>query len=147
MKFVLDWGRHWGDNHKKTFLQEVASMKIKFELFIWWKQWIIVRFGQCDEIKRKRISSPTGNWTPVSRVTGGDTDHYTIEEYLNVTWKAISNTLRFVTDPHQGGSEIFPNHSSPQVFLLNKRKLRETDYFEQFDIKIHFGESIWIKYA
>ena len=25
-------------------------------------------------------SSPTGNWTPVSRVTGGDTHHYTIEE-------------------------------------------------------------------
>ena len=24
--------------------------------------------------------SPTGNWTPVSRVTGGDTHHYTIED-------------------------------------------------------------------
>ena len=29
--------------------------------------------------KRKNIS-PTGNWTPVSRVTGGDTYHYTIED-------------------------------------------------------------------
>ena len=27
-------------------------------------------------------SSPTGNRTPASRVTGGDTDHYTIEELI-----------------------------------------------------------------
>ena len=26
--------------------------------------------------------SPAGNWTPVSRVTGGDTHHYTTEEWL-----------------------------------------------------------------
>ena len=26
--------------------------------------------------------SPAGNWTPDSRVTGGDTQHYTIEEWL-----------------------------------------------------------------
>ena len=25
---------------------------------------------------------PTGNWTPVSRVTGGDTHHYTIEDSI-----------------------------------------------------------------
>ena len=30
--------------------------------------------------KEKKRSSPAGNWTPVSRVTGGDTDHYTTEE-------------------------------------------------------------------
>ena len=29
---------------------------------------------------RKKFISPTGNWTPVSRVTGGDTHHYTIED-------------------------------------------------------------------
>ena len=28
----------------------------------------------------KRNSSPAGNWTPVSRVTGGDTNHYTTED-------------------------------------------------------------------
>ena len=28
----------------------------------------------------KKKISPTGNWTPVSRVTGGDTHHYTIED-------------------------------------------------------------------
>ena len=27
------------------------------------------------------MPSPAGNWTPVSRVTGGDTDHYTTEDY------------------------------------------------------------------
>ena len=27
-------------------------------------------------------TSPTGNRTPVSRVTGGDTHHYTIEKYV-----------------------------------------------------------------
>ena len=29
---------------------------------------------------QKTVASPTGNWTPVSRVTGGDTHHYTIED-------------------------------------------------------------------
>ena len=27
--------------------------------------------------------SPAGNRTPVSRVTGGDTHHYTTEEFVN----------------------------------------------------------------
>jgi hypothetical protein len=27
-----------------------------------------------------KSNSPTGNRTPASRVTGGDTDHYTIED-------------------------------------------------------------------
>ncbi len=35
-----------------------------------------------DFSNRRKIISPTGNWTPVSRVTGGDTDHYTIEDFL-----------------------------------------------------------------
>ena len=33
-----------------------------------------------DKKEKKQRSSPAGNWTPVSRVTGGDTDHYTTEE-------------------------------------------------------------------
>ena len=32
----------------------------------------------------KRYSSETGNRTPVSRVTGGDTSHYTISDLLGV---------------------------------------------------------------
>ncbi len=31
-------------------------------------------------VSPKEKSSPTGNRTPVSRVTGGDTHHYTIED-------------------------------------------------------------------
>ena len=27
--------------------------------------------------------SPAGNWTPVSHVTGGDTNHYTTEDYVS----------------------------------------------------------------
>ena len=30
----------------------------------------------------KNYSSPSGNWTPVSRVTGGDTHHYTNEDEM-----------------------------------------------------------------
>ena len=34
--------------------------------------------------------SPAGNWTPVSRVTGGDTHHYTTEEWLfNTNWHIV----------------------------------------------------------
>ncbi len=32
---------------------------------------------------KKSVPSPTGNRTPVSRVTGGDTHHYTIEDCLS----------------------------------------------------------------
>src|SRR4029434_6714837 len=32
--------------------------------------------------KRSGTLSPSGNWTPVSRVTGGDTIHYTNEELV-----------------------------------------------------------------
>ena len=35
-----------------------------------------------------KLLSPSGNRTPVSRVTGGDTHHYTNEEYM----KAIFST-------------------------------------------------------
>ena len=43
----------------------------------------------CAE-KRKKILSPAGNRTPVFRVTGGDTHHYTTEEVdLNGTQKDL----------------------------------------------------------
>ena len=32
--------------------------------------------------KNNSVLSPAGNWTPVSRVTGGDTNHYTTEDLL-----------------------------------------------------------------
>ena len=44
-------------------------------------------FNQCEETSTPHFSngkkiSPSGNWTPVSRVTGGDTYHYTNEDIL-----------------------------------------------------------------
>ncbi len=45
------------------------------------------------------MSSPAGNRTPVSRVTGGDTDHYTTEDLIsfrNFTYmKIISCTISY----------------------------------------------------
>ncbi len=38
------------------------------------------RFNISYQNHEKKNISPTGNWTPVSRVTGGDTDHYTVED-------------------------------------------------------------------
>ena len=35
-------------------------------------------------------ASPAGNWTPVSRVTGGDTDHYTTEDIFAHYFTEIS---------------------------------------------------------
>ncbi len=40
---------------------------------------------QIIELFEEKKSSPTGNWTPVSRVTGGDTDHYTNEDDINIS--------------------------------------------------------------
>ena len=37
-------------------------------------------------LEQKLDLGPTGNWTPVSRVTGGDTYHYTIEATGQLTW-------------------------------------------------------------
>ena len=37
--------------------------------------------------KQKKISSLSGNWTPVSRVTGGDTYHYTNKDSYRYVWK------------------------------------------------------------
>lgn len=39
-----------------------------------------------DPPSLKKESSPAGNRTPVSRVTGGDTHHYTTEDTFAVEW-------------------------------------------------------------
>ena len=36
-------------------------------------------------------ASPTGNWTPVSRVTGGDTHHYTTEDEMSLQLIKLEN--------------------------------------------------------
>ena len=53
---------------------------------------IIFIFSHCScsiDLWQSKKSSPTGNWTPVSRVTGGDTYHYTIEDCHDFFWKKI----------------------------------------------------------
>ena len=52
-------------------------------------------------MKEKKKSSPAGNRTPVSRVTGGDTHHYTTEEsddiiVLNLILRVSSGKNEFL---------------------------------------------------
>ena len=50
-----------------------------------------------------KISSPAGNWTPVSRVTGGDTNHYTTEElfwYVAIGRVRPARAGKFACDSH-----------------------------------------------
>ena len=47
---------------------------------------------QNRNFRKKHHSSPAGNRTPVSRVTGGDTHHYTTEE-LDEDGGIIKNTM------------------------------------------------------
>ena len=48
-----------------------------------------------DVCKKKKISSPAGNRTRVFRVTGGDTHHYTTEE-----WTLTSVQLEYLNKCH-----------------------------------------------
>ena len=53
-----------------------------------------------DTIEKKSKShiSPSGNWTLVSRVTGGDTNHYTNEDlFIQVcSWISIYSYYSFI---------------------------------------------------
>ena len=40
-------------------------------------------------MKKKKKFSPSGNRTPVSRVTGGDTYHYTNEDDMNLALQIL----------------------------------------------------------
>lgn len=59
---------------------------------------------------RTTINSPSGNWTPVSRVTGGDTNHYTNEEAMWCGAHAGALSLRthctFVADQRLNCAEM-----------------------------------------
>ena len=59
------------------------------------KLWAMHSQSTVGIIGSKNVISPTGNRTPVSRVTGGDTYHYTIED----NWKELALILiRLSTD-------------------------------------------------
>ena len=40
----------------------------------------------------KYLSSPVGNRTPVSRLTGGDTHHYTIEDWAHMKFVGMEKS-------------------------------------------------------
>ena len=47
--------------------------------------------------RKENVVSPAGNWTPVSRVTGGDTNHYTTEDYIHGSGPyTLAQTAEFV---------------------------------------------------
>ena len=60
-------------------------------------------------MKSKSFSSLTGNWTPISRVTGGDTDHYTIKRiacHKPIFWTNNSLSIYNVAVPGIFGQVI-----------------------------------------
>jgi hypothetical protein len=58
--------------------------------------------------EKKNETSPTGNRTPASRVTGGDTDHYTIEDlsHLNIHSMCSMNTRNLSKTRHHNQYKI-----------------------------------------
>ena len=59
-----------------------ASRNSRFSIFIYLLPFHLL--FECTFYESKILSSPAGNRTPVSRVTGGDTHHYTTEDVYNV---------------------------------------------------------------
>ncbi len=56
-------------------------------------------------IEDETYDSPSGNWTLVSRVTGGDTNHYTNEDWLqlkqllmHIHWKNMIKIFFWLND-------------------------------------------------
>ena len=58
-------------------------------------------------LKKSSPFSPSGNWTPVSRVTGGDTHHYTNEEKVGRTFE---KTWSIGTNPKFGVLGLNPSN-------------------------------------
>ena len=52
------------------------------------------KFVKKKKKKRKKLVSPSGNRTPVSRVTGGDTYHYTNEDLTDEAAAEVSTKHR-----------------------------------------------------
>ncbi len=46
-------------------------------------------------ILKVAYDSPSGNWTLVSRVTGGDTNHYTNEDLLTIQSRQFNNLSKW----------------------------------------------------
>ena len=55
---------------------------------MWHSNLSLLNYSLCSIFqKHKKQSSLSGNWTPVSRVTGGDTYHYTNKDSCECAWK------------------------------------------------------------
>ena len=91
----------------------------------------------------KKISSPAGNRTPVSRVTGGDTYHYTTEDtsassrdWIKYIWVNWGELRTFKKKNDQSLTRMtnviifFPNDKG--VWLRNNN-------FHRFKLDVHFG--------
>ena len=62
---------------------------------IWKRKDVSFLFGWLKDEEKKSVDSPTGNRTRVFRVTGGDTYHYTIEDYLFASSKLKTFVLPY----------------------------------------------------
>ena len=75
--------RNLSDVCKKTWLKSMVQKWEKEEKE--WKEWKKRKEKEKKTLfQAKKIfnHSPTGNWTRVFRVTGGNTNHYTIEDFV-----------------------------------------------------------------
>ena len=51
---------------------------------------------QWEKWSLTKIASPAGNWTRVSRVTGGDTHHYTTKDWAIISLKIYGFALKWL---------------------------------------------------
>ena len=78
-------------------------MIFKWKLCILWGWLTVHEHAVEDESGKKVVFSPSGNRTPVSRVTGGDTYHYTNEEMFvkKICWNfSMFSSCTFVKVVH-----------------------------------------------
>ena len=70
--------------------------------------------------------SPSGNWTPVSRVTGGDTYHYTNEDDIVKSQKSWNLNAHEISHPRGRKNCTFVKPwTKDGTCFLNKREIRE----------------------
>ena len=77
-----------------------------------------------ESIGEKKLSSPAGNRTPVSRVTGGDTDHYTTEDCWERTHSFTSYFSWLMI-------RFFPASAN----TAHRGKLCQTKTYQSFQVK------------
>ena len=83
--------------HKQTITPCMFVSSHTIHISISWYWWTLSGQSICTTAmvvqKYLSVSSATGNRTPVSRVTGGDTSHYTIAE-VETNFKSLRLAMR-----------------------------------------------------